>query len=215
MAHYRPVPHTDPAIPLNSAPTGLREAKKARTRASLALSALELAAEVGLQATTVDAIATRADVSARTFFNYFDSKDDAVVHLGTDRFRRLMTRLFTAAPDPGTNPVIQIRDQLLAHLREPSPDSRAQDELLRLALERDSSLFATLHASMTTIGDEFNAAITGRYDTIRDRELARIGLSVALSLTQTAMLESRTALDDTPIDERVAHYFRLLESALG
>lgn len=198
----------------DNAPAGLREAKKARTRASLARAALQLVAEDGLQGATVEAIAARADVSPRTFFNYFDSKDDAVVHLSTDRFRCLLSRLFADAGEPSTNPVLQIRDIMLRFLGEADPDTASDDELMRSALERDPSLFGALHASMNTIGAEFEAAIASRYATVRDQELARVGLSVALGLTQTAMLDARDGRTRTPVAERVAHYFDLLESAL-
>ena len=204
--------------PTDDAPTGasagLRETKKARTRASLARAALQLVAEDGLQATTVEAVAARAEVSPRTFFNYFDSKDDAVVHLSTDRFRRLLSRLFAEAGGLSTNPVTRIRDVMLQFLGDADPDTASDDDLMRSALERDPSLFGTLHASMNTIGAEFEAAIAERYPAVRDRELARVGLSVALGLTQTAMLDARDGRTDAPVAERVSHYFDLLESAL-
>lgn len=62
---------------------GLRERKKRETARAIEVAAVELATELGLAETTVEAISARADVTSRTFFNYYASKEDAV--LGTSR----------------------------------------------------------------------------------------------------------------------------------
>ena len=58
---------------------GLRERKKARTRASLREHALRLFRLQGYQATTVEQIAAAAEVSPSTFFRYFPTKEDLVL----------------------------------------------------------------------------------------------------------------------------------------
>jgi AcrR family transcriptional regulator len=58
---------------------GLREQKKAETKAALSRAALDLAIDRGFDAVTVDAIAAAARVSTRTFRNYFSSKEHAVL----------------------------------------------------------------------------------------------------------------------------------------
>lgn len=58
---------------------GLRDRKRVETRARIESAAVELVLSDGLDAATVDAISERADISPRTFFNYFETKDAAVL----------------------------------------------------------------------------------------------------------------------------------------
>ena len=72
---------TPTAAPPAPAPpaAGLRSRQKAARREALIDAAHELVARDGLDGATVEAICARAGVSTRTFFNYFATKDDAVL----------------------------------------------------------------------------------------------------------------------------------------
>jgi AcrR family transcriptional regulator len=84
---------------------GLRERKKARTRASLREHALRLFREKGYQATTVEQIAAAAEVSPSTFFRYFPTKEDLVLQDDMD------ARMFAALEQqpPGLSPIAAVR----------------------------------------------------------------------------------------------------------
>lgn len=58
---------------------GLRERKRRATRRAIQLAVIDLVGERGLDGTTVDEVSRRADVSPRTFFNYFGSKEEALL----------------------------------------------------------------------------------------------------------------------------------------
>ncbi|MGL4290773.1 MAG: TetR/AcrR family transcriptional regulator [Phreatobacter sp.] len=57
---------------------GLRERKRRQTRERISEAAMTLFLENGFEATTVDDIAAKADVSKRSFFDYFATKEDVV-----------------------------------------------------------------------------------------------------------------------------------------
>jgi AcrR family transcriptional regulator len=88
---------TDPA------PTGRRERKKQRTREAIVDAAFTLFADKGFEATTVEEIADLVDVSSRTFFRYFSSKEDVVLTFQEEQFAAIMAAI---AARPADEPVI-------------------------------------------------------------------------------------------------------------
>lgn len=73
------MPETPPDGPPRATPQpGLRARKKSQTRERLTQAALTLFLEKGFEATTLDEIAAAADISRRSFFHYFASKEEVV-----------------------------------------------------------------------------------------------------------------------------------------
>ncbi|WP_410638464.1 TetR family transcriptional regulator [Amycolatopsis sp. lyj-346] len=91
-------PRRVPATRAGATPAGRR-----RLRRALAAAAVELFAANGYEATTVDEIAAAAGVGRRTFFRYFETKDD-VLFANHDEIVAEMEEVFAAA-DPGRDPV--------------------------------------------------------------------------------------------------------------
>ena len=98
--------------PLQTAPPapGLRERKKAKTRWAIQEHALRLFAEQGYDGTTVDQIAAAAEISPRTFFRYFRTKEDVVVQ---DEFDDQLLEAFRTA-GRSDDPVASLRRSVLA-----------------------------------------------------------------------------------------------------
>ena len=88
-AELPPGPSRDPGQGRPGRPGGLRERKKLATRQALGAAAMRLAVERGLENVLVEDIAAAADVSPRTFNNYFASKYEAICALALDRSFRI------------------------------------------------------------------------------------------------------------------------------
>ena len=78
---------------------GRRDRKKHETRRALRNAALKLVAERGFAHVTVEDIAEAADVATRTFFNYFPSKESAVIGADPDRIEELRSSLLARPHD--------------------------------------------------------------------------------------------------------------------
>src|SRR5829696_4308608 len=110
---------------------GLRERKKARTKAAIQEHALRLFREQGYAQTTVEQIAAAADVSPSTFFRYFPAKEDTVL---TDLVDRRTFQLMVDAPAELT-PLEALRFAVEAVFRDAS-DEQLQLEVVRNDLIR-------------------------------------------------------------------------------
>jgi AcrR family transcriptional regulator len=86
----------------------LRERKKLATRRALRRVALDLVAERGFAHVTVEDIAEAADVSPRTFFNYFPSKEAALFGADPDRTQTLRLRLVRDLPGQSALEVLRV-----------------------------------------------------------------------------------------------------------
>jgi AcrR family transcriptional regulator len=110
-------------LPEGSPPAqGLRERKKAKTRAAMQRHALRLFREQGYEATTVEQIAEAAEVSASTFFRYFPTKEDVVIY---DPFDPILIAAFEAQP-PELTPLQAMREALHITFAAMSGEDRAE-----------------------------------------------------------------------------------------
>ena len=91
---------------------GLRERKRAHSRATTVEVAMELFAERGFEAVTVADICTAAEIAPRTFFRYFAAKEDVLAEPAREMAVRVEAALVAAPAELGT------ADALTAALRE-------------------------------------------------------------------------------------------------
>ncbi|MGW3512410.1 TetR/AcrR family transcriptional regulator [Streptomyces sp. NPDC000994] len=81
--------------PADRPPMGLRERKKLKTRQAIRTATYALIEEQGYDATTIEQIADRAEVSPSTVFRYFPTKEDIVL---TDEYDEIMLEELRARP---------------------------------------------------------------------------------------------------------------------
>ena len=111
---------------------GIRERKKQRTRQALRQAALQLFQERGFEATTIADITAAADVAPRTFFSYFQTKEDVVLDEGPQRFDQLQQ---TLRQRPHGEPLLaafrRVALEIAADLQTQSDQQRAAARVIR------------------------------------------------------------------------------------
>jgi AcrR family transcriptional regulator len=151
--------------------SSLRERKRVRTRQALVESAAELFAEHGYDGTTIADIAAAADVSTRTFFSYFASKEDVLFPDADARVKAAVTAIDERRP--GEQPTA-ILLRALGELGDAGDDLVGPMAALRLRfirtvpavrgrglqrqLDGQTEIAARLHAAFPDELDEVEAA---------------------------------------------------------
>ncbi len=122
---------------------GLRERKKQRTRDTIARVALGLFEERGYQATTLDDIAQAADVSTRTIFSYYPSKED-ILFCDFPEMKAELARALDERPN-GADALATLRTFILS--MEPDEFHLTRVQIVR----RDETLRSRERARMAEI----------------------------------------------------------------
>ncbi len=164
-----------------SAPTvGLRERKKVATRQALHEAAVRLTVEHGLDRLTVEAIADAANVSRRTFSNYFPNKEEALLWSNRVRIARLLE--FVAAR-PAREPPWDAMSAAAIELAAGSSDDPRWEAEVRLLRRRHPALTAQQVAQYAEAERELAELVTARLPDGEDAELQARLLAAALLAT--------------------------------
>jgi AcrR family transcriptional regulator len=114
---------------------GLRERKRAATRAALTAVARSLTAERGLNGYTVEEVCERAEISRRTFFNYFPTKEDAIIGHADDEIPLDVVEEFVAggsSSPPGEISPTLFRDLIRLSLKLSEHMAASEEETRQL-----------------------------------------------------------------------------------
>jgi AcrR family transcriptional regulator len=193
---------------------GLRERKKRRTRRALADAAMRLFAERGYEATTIADIAAAADVSTRTFFSYFRSKDD-VLFAETDERIALIPTLFAArAPD---EPLLAVLRRLLTQLMETAVPNLAGDQggARMQILAASPELQARALQRLLTAERVLAEALRSAYPELDDTSAVAVSAALIGTLRAVAMHSAERGDSPDELLAAMAQALSLIEHGLG
>jgi AcrR family transcriptional regulator len=194
--------------------TGLRERKKAQTRTAISKAVMLLALDRGLDAVTIDDVATAANVSVRTFHNYFGSKEEALIASWRWQFEVHLDELRAR---PADEPILESLEHVLAGVA-----ARTVDHPLDLATQSDVLWTSTVMAHRRSVLlDEVTRMVTGvvaaRTGTDASTDIyPRLVTAAAITATVTAFEFAKTCEPGEHDPEHFIHEsFALLRAGLG
>jgi AcrR family transcriptional regulator len=196
---------------------GLRERKKQRTREALIAAAFDLFGRNGFEATTVEEIAEAVEVSPRTFFRYFATKEDCALSM-LDEQAEAMWAAFDARP--AHEPVLTALKQAMLVVARATEEGKGFDPI-RFACMQDMTKNSPAVAAKSMEHGSM------KMDGFAGRIAARMGVDpatdprphlVAAIVVTTVPLSIRvwgTAEPETPLSTLVERAFGLLEQGLN
>jgi len=190
---------------------GLRERKKRATRRALHDAALRLALERGLEHLTVEEISSAADVSVRTFFNYFPSKEQAI--LGDDIFQADEGHALAIMSNSA-----EVLDGLygvaMALVAATAP--RREQVLMRWQLmERYPALLPQMFARFEQANRILELAVATRTGAAPDDAYPQLMAAVASAAMRTAVRRWTAGHGDHSLEHHVTDVFGLLRDGLA
>ena len=182
---------------------GLRERKKAKTRAAIQAAALELFERNGYHATTVEQIAELAEVSQSTFFRYFPTKEDVVLH---DRYDPLLLADFLAQPAE-LSPIAALRRTLGSVFGSLPAGELARERQRATLIISVRQLRARALDQLASTLQPFTEAVAERTGRPVDDPAVHTLTGAVMGVSMSAML---TASEDPSAD-----YVELMDAALA
>ncbi len=168
-------------------PTGRRERKKQATRQALHEAAWALVEERGLANVTVEAITDRVDVAARTFFNYYSSKEEAVLGSGHERVE-LACALMAERLAAGDSPLDAVR--VVMHSEYTWRDQTSEQFHRRVQLLRhEPLLFSVAATQWEDMGRRLAKVVAAATGADMDSDVyPQLVVNVGVAAARTAMM---------------------------
>ena len=198
---------------------GLRERRRRETSLEIHRAALDLASKRGFDNVTVEEIATAAGVSPRTFFNYFTTKESAIVHAPLDISEEQAAE-FVASERIRHHEILDDAIAVISAGLAENPPSRQQMADLRTVAQNSVTVSSAILAVFDAFQRKLAALVAERVDAGPDDDIPVLIASLAITVVRVGMdrwasIESDE--DDSPLPyvQRAAELVQGFFSAPG
>jgi len=199
---------------------GLRERKRRATRRAIQLAVLTLVADRGLENVTIDEVSRVADISPRTFFNYFSSKEEALLGDAPQLPDSGALDRFTLGLSGDS--VLDDLEKVLIEASERSMDDAEMVQLRMNLVKGYPQLFALRMATLRTFEDQVAALVAQRIrhderenDPADTDSRARLVTLVAFGVMRHAWAAWATSGGAVSLADQLASSFDQFRSLVG
>jgi AcrR family transcriptional regulator len=197
----------------------LRDRRRRQTSLEIHRAALDLASKRGFDNVTVEEIATAAGVSPRTFFNYFTTKESAIVHAPLDISEEQAAE-FVASERIRHHEILDDAIAVISAGLAENPPSRQQMADLRTVAQNSVTVSSAILAVFDAFQRKLAALVAERVDAGPDDDIPVLIASLAITVVRVGMdrwasIESDE--DDSPLPyvQRAAELVQGFFSAPG
>lgn len=184
---------------------GLRELKKRQSRVAMHRAALELVHQHGLGGVTVEAIAQRAGVSTRTFFNHWTTKESAIIGVLLESGEGVAEKLRGQIEEIGPREALRsvMREALAAAPLDPE-----LRELKKQVMASEPKLHSLSSGNLLSVQTEMIEALADSLEGEQAQEQAILSVQIGFAVTRSAFSVSMARGIDlgTAFDEVLDRY---------
>jgi AcrR family transcriptional regulator len=188
----------------------LRDAHKKRTRLALREAALKLFAAQGFDTTTIEEIAEKVGVAARTFFRYFPTKE-SVLFLRENAWVQSFVQIYRAEPSALGD--VDAMSAALAQLASSFVQDRVSQTLFERIVASSPTLRGRIQEHLEETVQKVAEVIAARRGLSQPDESCRLLADVGV-LTHRRAIHVWLVQPSTPLSDAIVEEFRLLKELL-
>jgi AcrR family transcriptional regulator len=195
----------------------LRERRRRQTSSDIHNAALRLARERGVDKVTVEEISVEADVSPRTFFNYFPSKESAIAYAPLEIPAELAADFIGAGPAPHSELLGDLTRLLIRNVAENTPSREELADVFEVG-HSSAAVASALLAQFDQFEQHLAALVAERAGMPPDDDVPILIAALVMAVMRRGMVSWAGAAPKDGDDSPVPHLERtasLVQSFFG